>query len=110
MMGVTRYANPSFVWGPKHCRELSLLPLNRVFVAKHDILMADVTTCFTSLKKAVLELKKVGLVSDSLQLSIAGLCWGWKRVRLRVQLIRAGALAAFTKPFVVLTFALLVLG
>ena len=47
---------------------MNVIPVNRVFVAKHDIFLADVMTCFTSLKKAVLELNKVGLVADSLEL------------------------------------------
>ncbi|KAF9519308.1 hypothetical protein BS47DRAFT_23112 [Hydnum rufescens UP504] len=46
-----------------------MVGVTRVFVAKHDIFMSDVTNCFTNLKKAVLELKKVGLVADSLELT-----------------------------------------
>lgn len=40
-----------------------------VYVAKHDIFVADVTNCFTSLKKAVNDIRKAGVAPDSLDLA-----------------------------------------
>jgi hypothetical protein len=43
----------------------------RVYVAKHEIFSTDVTNCFTSLKKAVNELRKVGAPPESLEMALA---------------------------------------
>lgn len=42
-----------------------------VYVAKHEIFVNDVTNCFTSLKKAVNELQKAGVLTESLEMAAA---------------------------------------
>lgn len=52
-------------------RSLFIIFPCRVYVAKHEIFATDVTNCFTSLKKAVNELRMVGVPSESLEMASA---------------------------------------
>ncbi|KAF8309085.1 hypothetical protein DL93DRAFT_1790294 [Clavulina sp. PMI_390] len=48
-----------------------MVGVTRVYVAKHEIFVNDVTNCFTNLKKAVKELRKVGVPVETLEMANA---------------------------------------